>query len=80
MIEYKDMHWEEDKLFYGKIDTTIRLVPDDVYPNQYRLTWNFEKPEKSVNFYNIINAKDNARVLYLRHRNNDTEKRCREAH
>ena len=73
MIEYKDMHWEENKLFYGKKDTTIELYPS-VFEGQYHLRWNFDKPEESVNFYNITNAKDNARVLYLRHRNNTAEK------
>jgi len=73
MIEYKDMHWEEDKLFLGTKDTTIRLVPDDKFENMYRLEWNFDKPQRSVNFYNITNAKDNARVLYLRYCNSTAE-------
>lgn len=73
MIEYKDMHWELDRLFYGKKDTSVRLVRDTEYEHMYWLEWNFDKPQKSVNFYNLINAKDNARVLYMRHLNNTTE-------
>lgn len=73
MIEYKDMHWEGDNLFYGSKDTTVKLVMDDKFLGMYRLEWNFDKPERSVNFYNITNAKDNARVLYMRYRNNTAE-------
>lgn len=73
------MHWEEDKLFYGKVDTTIRLVKDRTYDFMYWLEWDFSTPQTSNNFYNISNAKDNARVLYLRYRNNAAEKACQEA-
>lgn len=73
MIEYKDMHWEGEKLFYGKKDTTIKLVQDAKIDFMYWLEWDFTKPERSVNFYNLTNAKDNARVLYMRHRNNTAE-------
>lgn len=74
MIEYKDMHWEGDKLFYGKKDTSVRLIRDNEIDFMYWLEWDFGKPEKSVNFYNITNAKDNARVLYMRYHNNTAEK------
>lgn len=80
MIEYKDMHWEDNKLFYGKTDTTVRYVPDEFWPDSYRLEWNFDKPQKSLNFYNLTNTKDNARVLYMRYRNNTAENRVQEAH
>lgn len=74
MIEYKDMHWEDEKLFCGKKDTSVRLVKDNKIDFMYWLEWNFGTPEKSVNFYNIINAKDNARVLYIEYRNNTAER------
>lgn len=73
MIEYKDMHWEGEKLFYGKKDTTIKLVQDDKIDFMYWLEWDSTQPERSVNFYNLTNAKDNARVLYMRYRNNTAE-------
>lgn len=73
MIEYKDMHWEGNRLFYGKKDTTIKLVPDDEFENMFRLEWDFTEPQRSINFYNITNAKDNARKLYMKYRNNTAE-------
>ena len=79
MIEYKDMHWELDRLYCGKKDTTVRLVRDDVHQHMYWLEWNFTKPEKSVNFYNISNAKDNGRVLYMRYSNRTAENDVAEA-
>jgi len=69
MIEYKDLHWEMDRLYYGKKDTTVRLVRDDKIDFMYWLEWNFNGPEKSINFYNLMNAKDNGKILYMRHRN-----------
>lgn len=73
MIGYADLKWKDTKLYHGAQDTTVRLVKDEKYDFMYWLEWNFEKPEKSINFYNITNAKDNGKVLYLRYMNCDTE-------
>lgn len=76
MIEYKDMHWEDNSLFYGKTDTTVKLLKDEKYEGMYWLTWDFTGERKSLHFYNISTAKDNARALYLRYRNNGAENDC----
>lgn len=73
MIGYSDTHWEGNRLFLGKKDTTIKLVQDKDYSHMYWLEWDFDEPRRSINCYNISNAKDNARVLYLRYTNNSTE-------
>ncbi len=73
MIEYGDLRWEMDRLFHGKKDTSIRLVRDEKLEFMYWLEWDFGKPEKSVNFYNIINAKENGKILYMRTKNRTTE-------
>lgn len=72
------MHWEGNSLFYGKIDTSIKYLPHEEYPDQYYLIWDFEGPKRSVGFFNISNTKDNARILYMRYHNNTAERGSRE--
>jgi hypothetical protein len=73
MLGYADLVWKDDKLYFGKKNTTVKLIQDEEYDFMYWLEWNFEKPEKSVNFYNLTNAKDNGKKLYLTYANGGTE-------
>jgi hypothetical protein len=74
MVEYRDLTWKKDKLYLGGKYTSVYIVEDESYDFMYWLHWNFEKPEKSVNSYNLTNTKDNGKVLYLKYINNIGER------
>jgi len=73
MIGYSDLTWREGKLYHGKKDTSVSLIKDKEHDFMYWLEWNFTEPLKSINPYNLENAKDNGKKLYLGYINESTE-------
>lgn len=62
-VRNRNLHWEEDKLFYKEMLLT-ELIPHDTYENHYHLKF-FWREDKTPEFFNKINARENARVYSL---------------
>lgn len=62
-VRNKDLHWEENKLFYQEC-LLAELIPHDVYENHYHLKF-YWREEKTPEFFNLTNAKENARSYSL---------------
>ncbi len=80
MIEYKDYHFEDNKLFLGTKDTGMFYSTHDDYPGEFWINW--RTPAGSVltseTFYNLSRVKDNMRVWHLRELNRSAEKQAGE--
>lgn len=63
-VRNRDLHWEGLNLCYQK-GTWVRLVPDDKYPEMYHLEFKWRNFAKTPEMFNIINARENARVYTL---------------
>ncbi len=62
-VRNKDLHWEDKKLFYK--DTLLtELIPHDTVENHYHLKF-FWRDEKTPEFFNLTNARENARMYSL---------------
>lgn len=66
------LHWEENKLFYQK-QWLVELIPAKI-PNHYHLQF-YWKDEPTPEFFNIFNARENARSIALNRLNYDTWQR-----
>lgn len=62
-IRQKNLHWEEDKLFYKKKLLT-ELIPHETIPDHYHLKF-FWRDEKTPEFFNKTNARENARLYSI---------------
>lgn len=62
-VRNKDLHWEGNNLFYNEMLLT-ELIPHDVHENHYHLKF-FWRDEKTPEFFNIVNARENARMYSL---------------
>jgi hypothetical protein len=66
----KNFSWKKDKLYFGKKNTGISIVPHATYPEMFHIKW--EDGELS-DFYNITWAKHNAVKSELRRINKPVE-------
>lgn len=64
-IRNRHLHWEDHKLFYSKMLLT-ELIPHEKYEKHYHLKF-YWRDEKTPEFFNIYNARENARVYSLQH-------------
>lgn len=65
---YKYLNWKSLNLYYCGDDTGFRLIQDQTHEHMY---WIKNETFKSRNFYNLTNAKENAKLLYLTYKNSD---------
>lgn len=71
------LRWEEDKLFFQEQEL-VQLIPHEKYVECYylKLWW---RDEPTPEFFNIVNAKENAGRIALHRLNYDTWQRPRGA-
>ncbi len=58
MSKYKNCKWKDNKLFYGKLDTGISVIPT-LFKIKY------EDGTISEDVYNLTRAHDNANRYYI---------------
>lgn len=63
-VRNKDLHWEDNKLYFREMLLT-ELIPHDSYEKHYHLKFSW-RDEKTPEFFNIFNARENARMCSLR--------------
>lgn len=63
-VRNKDLHWEGNKLFFREMLLT-ELISHDTIEKHYHLKF-FWRDEKTPEFFNIQNARENARMYSLR--------------
>lgn len=69
MIEYKDYHFEVNKLFLGTVDTGMSYF--EYAPGLFKIQ--FEDGSQSEDFYNLDRVKDNIRKYHMRSMNSTAE-------
>jgi hypothetical protein len=62
-VRNRHLHWEDKKL-YLKEKLLTELIPNETYGNHYHLKF-FWRDEKTPEFFNIFNARENARLYSL---------------
>lgn len=73
MIGSEDLRWDNKKL-YHKDKLLVELIPHETYEKHWHLKF-YWRDEKTPEFFNIINAKENSRVYALQHLNYDTRQK-----
>lgn len=63
-VRNKDLHGEGNKLYFRKILLT-ELIPHGTIEKHYHLKF-YWREEKTPEFFNIYNARENARTMSLR--------------
>lgn len=63
-LSRKDFHWEEMDLMFGK-EVVTTLIPHKTIPNHYHLKF-YWREEETPEFFNIVNARENARLYSSR--------------
>lgn len=63
-VSRDSMHWDGLKLYFGK-ELQTELIPHEKYENHYHLKFRW-RDEKTPEFFNLINARENARVYSRR--------------
>lgn len=61
----KDFHWEENHLIFQR-RSVCYLVEDKNHKNHYHLKF-YWRDEPTPEFFNIVNARENARIYCTRH-------------
>lgn len=64
-MRQRDLKWKEKKL-YNKDQLLVELIPHEVYPKMYHLKFCWRE-DKTPEFFNIINAKENTRIYAAQH-------------
>ncbi len=62
-VRNRHLHWEGDKL-YLKDKVLTELIPHDTVPKHFHLKF-YWRDEKTPEFFNIFNARENARLYSL---------------
>lgn len=61
----KDFNWDGMDLIFQR-RAICSLVPHEIYANHYHLKFEW-RDEKTPEFFNIFNARENARIYSSRH-------------
>lgn len=73
----KEMHWKEWTLMFLEQEMCT-LIPHDFYARHYHLKFSW-RAEKTPEFFNLVNAKENARIYSLGYLNKDVNEARRKA-
>lgn len=64
IVARNNLHWEDLKLCW-KDEVWTELIPHEIHLNHYHLKFRW-RDEKTPEFFNIVNARENARVYSRR--------------
>ncbi len=74
MIGRDRFYWDKLKLYY-KDELQVELIPHENYENMYYLRFRW-RDEKTPEFFNLINARENSRIYSARHVNEGVTEAC----
>jgi len=64
-LSHKQFHWEDmDLIFQDRVIAS--LIPHEKYEKHWHIKFEWRN-EKSPEFFNIFNARENARIYCLKH-------------
>lgn len=66
---WNNLDWKDNKLYFQE-KLLVELIPHEIYENHYHLKFDW-RDEKTPEFFNLTNAKDNSRRIALYRLNYD---------
>ena len=78
VIGNKELTWDKDNDLIYQERTIVSLVPHEIHPKMWHLKFCW-RDEKTPEFFNIFNARENARRFALSHLNQKAQENPTEA-
>lgn len=79
MLGYSQLKWKKGKLYQADTFVKVWYEESKIWPKQYHVCWDLDTKDRTKQVFNKTNTKDNGKILYLRHMNEDAERACQEA-